>query len=113
MTVYGSNKVSQGTFTWRIKIISIELKDKWEAYPYIGIIEDSLDVMQSYKHRGSWQMYGCQLCAGNSGLWCKQQIDEADDNYQCQWRNDDDILEMILWKENYISRCIYVENQNY
>ena len=48
------------------------------------------------KHRGSWQMYRCQLCAGNNGLWCKQEIDEANDNYQCQWRNDDDILEMIL-----------------
>lgn len=108
MTAFGAQKVTEGIFKWRLKIISLKL-GRFDASPYIGIIEDTDDNLKKYKTSGAWQQVGYQLCAGNSRLWWCGYGDKganAERGYNCYWNKNGDILEMILDLENDTLRFI-------
>ena len=99
-TAYGESSISEGTFTWKIKIISARYKGDalYGDGPYIGIIEDDEKHLDKYKEDGNWEYHGYQLSVGNGILWSyifDDQHEETED-YHCQFENDGDILEMTL-----------------
>ena len=94
---FGKHVVSQGIFIWRIKISCFN-KTSFESPPYVGIIENNDKNLERYKDDFLWDNVGYQLCGGNS-LLCGP-ADYGDyvktDDYQCLWKNQDDILEIKL-----------------
>ena len=109
-TAFGTLVVEEGVFRWKLKIISFDNLREGYGYPYVGVIENDVDLTE-YKNYGFWDEVGCQLCAGNSGLYSHDsdlydtdddasyhdQVNViATDNYQCEWKKVGDILEIIL-----------------
>ena len=108
-TVFGNYVVEEGVFRWKLKIISFNNMRDGYGYPYIGIIENDVDLT-GYQNYGFWDEVGCQLTAGNSGLYSHDDDYSTDDdiaredmdivavthNYECEWKKVGDILEIIL-----------------
>ena len=98
-TAFGDFVVKQGGFQWKLQIISFN-KTNGNYYPCVGVIEDDVNytIHQQYS---IWDEVGYQLCAGNSDLNSlndNEYISDSHtaDNYECEWKNEGDILEIIL-----------------
>ena len=89
------NKDIQGSFKWRLKILSLIYDgDYGMEAPYIGIIIDDEKNLVKYKDDDNWDDCGYQLCAANGILCCNMSF--RTEPYWCKWCKDGDILEMTL-----------------
>lgn len=61
MTAYGSRVISEGQFSWRIKMIKYAYHDFGAHPPYVGIIEDNEEYMNAYLNNCNFEQYGYQL----------------------------------------------------
>ena len=64
--------------------------------PYIGIIEDNVKYMKQYQNDNNWDEHGYQLSACPEVFYGSDDECEHDDDYECKWNKDGDILEMTL-----------------
>ena len=98
MTVFGSNVISQGIYKWQIKIIKMKHNSEDESGhpPYIGIIEDDEKLLQRHNINTNWDRCGYQLST-SVALYGGNRNNHAEErDYQCKWKNDQDILEIEL-----------------
>ena len=94
-TAFGDNEIKEGVFRWKLKMMTNTMDyKKYNAYPYVGIIESNTGNFEGFRSRGSWQRVGCQLCA-NGGLWGAYG-NSTSTSSQCKWNKQGDILEIIL-----------------
>ena len=93
ITVYGSQVVSSGTSTWKIKIL---WTPQSELESWIGIIEDkSAEILAKYANDFAWDRFGYQLSCFNGLLYSGMEKVRSP-SYGCEWKRQGDIMEMTL-----------------
>ena len=101
VTAFGSHSVSKGIFKWKIKLLSFVNNGLHGGSPFVGIIEDKEELVQS-SQSGDWDGYGYQFCGGSGNLyseWAYRENKAID--YGCKWKEEGDVIEMILDLDDY------------
>ena len=100
-TAYGCHVVDTGIFKWKIKILSRCDEDKrCHHYPYIGIIKDDNEVLQTFADDPDWESEGYQFCGGSGQFYGMNLYGHVGYSYvpfdNLRWKEPGDVLEIIL-----------------
>ena len=96
--ILGSHIVSEGAFTWKIKMISFTFAGDGSP-PFIGIVKDDKEYLDAFfgghkKDSSFWYNHGYQLCCKFGSRFAGDRF--VDDGYSSIWQKDGEILEMAL-----------------
>ena len=113
--ILGSHIVSEGVFTWKIKMISFTYTSEHGGPPFVGIVEDDADWLDEFfqgenQDNTFWYRRGYQYCCKTGDRFSQNGYDSS--GYGTGWKNDGEILEMTL-DLNHGTLCFKVNDMDH
>ena len=98
ITVYGAEVITSGVFIWRLRIVSL-YREAGNYHPFVGIVKDDEEYLQTYLDYVDFDDFGYQLVAGDdtaSLFSCLSGNAHCDHGEKCVWNQNGDILALKL-----------------